>query len=367
MRQKINKQFLISVVILVISGLVIFSSASLGLLTRDGARFSSVAFNQIVFGLLLGILAMLISIAIPYRYWRKYAFYIFLLSVFLTLAVYIPGIGFEYGGAKRWIHLGDFSFQPSEFLKIGFIIYLAAWLSGIKSRITSIRYAVIPFAVILGLAGLILLSEPDTDNFFILALTGIAMFFSAGARLKHIALIVLISAVGFAAFAYTKPYIITRITTFFDSSRDIQGASWQIQQSYIAIGSGGFNGRGFGQSVQKFNYLPEPMGDSVFAVQAEEFGFLGSVSLVALFLFFFWSGLKIAENSPDLFSGLLAFGIVILITAQSFINIASMLGVFPLSGIPLPFISQGGTALFVALAEAGIVLNISKYSRKRGS
>jgi cell division protein FtsW len=186
------------------------------------------------------------------------------------------------------------------------------------------------------------------------------MFVTAGGRWRDVFIAGLIGIIFLAGLAYSRPYIFDRIETFIKPGEDLQGSSYQLNQSLIAIGSGQIFGRGFGQSVQKFNYLPEPIGDSIFAVAAEEWGFVGSTVLIFLFLAFAIRGLKIATWSSDIFGGLLATGIVILITVQSLVNIASMLGVFPLTGMPLLFVSHGGTALFFAMAEVGIILNISK-------
>jgi cell division protein FtsW len=182
--------------------------------------------------------------------------------------------------------------------------------------------------------------------------------------MRHIGIVALVLLIGLGVLIWTKPYLAARVATFLNPAADPQGAGYQIQQSLIAIGSGGALGRGFGQSVQKFSYLPEPIGDSIFAVAAEEFGFIGGAALVLLFLFLILRGLRLTARAPDPFSGLLALGIVILIGASAFTNIASMLGVIPLSGLPLAFVSHGGTALVIALVEAGILLNISRYQRQ---
>jgi cell division protein FtsW len=212
------------------------------------------------------------------------------------------------------------------------------------------------------LSGL-LLFQRDMDTLIVIGSTGIIMLFSAGAKIRHLILVVLIGAVLVGSVAYSRPYIRVRLATFFNQGQDAQGAGYQIRQSLIAIGSGQLTGRGFGQSVQKFNYLPEPIGDSIFAVQAEEFGFIGSIVLILFFLLFLFRSFKISVRSPDIFSGLTSIGIAILIIIESFMNIASMLGIIPLSGMPLLFISHGGTALILTLGAAGIIANISKYQK----
>lgn len=362
--KKIDRPFFIIVSTLVIFGFFIFTSASLGLLAREGAKFSQVAVSQIVFGIIGGSIALLITSRINYRFWKKNAFYIFILSIIATLLVYVPGLGLEFGGAKRWIDLGITSFQPAELLKIGFIMYLSAYFSSLRTKVKKTKYGLVPFLGVLGIVTLILLLQPDTGTLIVIIAAGIAIFFVAGAKISHIFSIAFLATIGLAVVAFFRPYVMDRLFSFINPSVDPLGSSYQIQQSLIAIGSGEWFGRGFGQSIQKFNFLPEPIGDSIFSVAAEEFGFVGSIILISLFLAFTYRGFMIAMKSPDYFSGLLVVGIITLITAQTFINIGAMLGLLPLTGLPLPFISHGGTALFFALAEVGIILNISKYPKR---
>jgi cell division protein FtsW len=364
MGKGVDRTLLVIILLLVIAGFFIFSSASLGLLAREGARFSSVAFSQIFFGIIGGSVAMFLTSQIFYRNWRKYAFYIFVATVLLTLAVFVPGLGMEHGGAQRWIKLGSFSFQPAELLKIGFIIYMATWLSGVHKVIGTFRQGTLPFIGITAVVGIVMLLQPDTDTFMIMGVAATAMFVTAGGSWRDVALMALAGLLLLAALAFTRPYVMDRFTTFLDPSLDPQGKSYQIQQSLIAIGSGGVTGRGFGQSIQKFEYLPEPIGDSVFAIYSEEFGFIGSALLVMLLAFFTFRGYKIASHATDLFGMLLVVGFMTLIVTQSFLNIASMVALAPLMGLPLPFISHGGTALLATLASVGIVLNVSKYQKK---
>jgi cell division protein FtsW len=364
--KSIDSMLLILVLILVIGGFFIFSSASLGLLARSGASFGSVAFSQFFFGIIGGGIAMLITSNIYYRNWREYAFYIFVGSALFTLLVFVPGLGMTHGGATRWIDIGFTTIQPSEIFKIGFVIYIATLLSGTHRQIESWRYGILPFMGIIGITGFITLSLPDTDTFLIMVMAGVAMFITAGAHWKHIALLALTGIVLFVVVAFSRPYIMDRIKTFMNPNIDQQGSGYQINQSLIAIGSGGWFGRGYGQSIQKFEYLPEPIGDSIFAVYAEEFGFIGSVVLILILAFFTFRGFKIATQSSDLFGMLLVVGFMTLIVSQAFLNIAAMVGIAPLSGLPLPFISHGGTALLTTLAALGIVLNVSKYQNLTG-
>lgn len=359
---KIDKIFLISVILITTVGFVIFSSASLGLLAKDGVSYSSVATKQFI-GLIIGCFAFFVMSLIQYKNLRKYSFYIFIISILINCLLYIPFLTLNHGGASRWIDLGFISFQPSEFLKIAFIIYFAAWLSGVKDRISEFKYSVLPFMVIVGILGILLLGQSDTDTLVVIAGTGIIMLFVAGGRIRDISLLILIILTLVSAVVYFRPYARQRLMTFFNSANDPKGSGYQIQQSLIAIGSGEITGRGFGQSIQKFSYLPEPIGDSIFAVEAEEFGFIGSVGLILLFLFFLFKTIKISVKSPDSFGGLLTMGIAILIIIESFMNISSMLGIIPLSGMPLLFVSHGGTALIITLGATGIIANVSKYQK----
>ncbi len=362
---KVDIPFLISICILVVAGYLIFASASLGLLSKQAVKYANVAFNQTFFGLFLGTVACVVASRVDYKNYRKYAFYIFIASAIVTLLVFVPGLGVGHGGAQRWIYVGPVSFQPSELLKIGFIMYFAAWLSSIKDKADTIKFGLAPFLALLGIVGLILLAQPDTDTYLIIIFSGIAMYISGGGRWRYIFIMGLIGVIGLGALAMTRPYVMSRITTFVHPEKNAQGSGYQIQQSLIAIGSGGMFGRGFGQSIQKFNVLPEPIGDSIFAVASEEFGFVGAVGIIVLFIFFASRGLKIASQVPDSFGRLMVVGIVILIVSQAFVNIGAMVGVLPLSGITLPFVSHGGTALFMTLAEVGIVLNISKNKKNK--
>lgn len=360
----IDRSFLFATITLVVLGFFIFSSASLGLLARDGAQYSSVATGQII-GIVLGGILLFILSKIPYTTWRPFAPFIFAFSIVMTLLVFIPGLGLEINGAKRWINLGGFTVQPAEFLKIGAVIFFAYWLTLKKNELDTYKGGLLPLLAILAGIGAILLMQPDTGTFLVIAMALGAMYLAAGAKFRDFAILFGAGVVGVLALVATRPYVMSRFTSFLNPESDPLGAGYQIQQSLIAVGSGEWIGRGYGQSIQKFNFLPEPISDSIFSVAAEEFGLLGGVLLIGLFLFFAIRGLRIAERSSDFFGGLLALGVVILITAQSFVNIASMIGVMPLTGLPLLFVSHGGTALMFALAEVGLVLNISKFQKTK--
>jgi len=363
MPKKVDKIFLISFFALLIMGLTVFISASLGIYARDNAKFTSIIFSQIFFGLFLGLIACFITSKINYKYWQKFSFYIFFLSIITALLVFIPGIGVTHGGATRWIYIFGVSFQPLEFIKIGFIIYLATWIGEMKDKVQTFKYGLLPFMIMISIIGAILLKQPDTDSFVIIFIVGISMYLIGGGRWRHIFSIIIIGLIGVSALFFVRPYLLARLTTFLDPAQNSLTSGYQIQQSLIAVGSGEIFGRGLGQSIQKFKFLPESIGDAIFPIAAEEFGFVGSVFIIFLFIFFISRGLKIGKLAPNVFSRLLVTGIVILITIQSFINIAAMIGVLPLSGSPLIFFSQGGTALFFTLAEIGMVINISKFRK----
>lgn len=355
----VDRFFLISFLLLLGAGIFIFASASLGLLASKTEKFDNVLFSQFVFGLGGGTALLFLVLRVPISFWKRHAIWIYLFGLLTTLLVFIPGLGMEHGGAKRWIDIGFVSIQPSEFLKFGLVVYLAAWFARYRSRVSSLAYGFWPLIICVTLAGAVLLSEPDTGTFLILAIAAVTMFFVAGAKWRHLLFIIIGGIVLLGVIAFWKPYVMDRIETLIHPD-DFQGAGYQIKQSLIAIGTGGIWGRGFGQSIQKFNFLPEPIGDSIFAVAGEELGMIGCVVLIFLYILFLLSGLRIAAKSHDRFSGLLTVGLVILIVVQSFVNIASMLAIGPLTGVPLVFVSHGGTALAFAMAEVGIILNISR-------
>lgn len=355
--------FLLVFLVLVTFGLLIFTSAALGLLARGGASFTSVAVTQLLLGFVCGGVALVVLSRIDYRLWRQYTPYLFVFGVLLTLLTFVPGVGLELKGAARWIEVGPVTFQPVEVLKFTVVAFLAALYAARFKQIHTLRGGVLPLVLVGGLCTGILLLQPDTDGAVIILLACAAMLFAAGGRIWHLLLLALIGMLGLGIVATQRPYLAERFTTFINHSADPQGAGWQIQQSLIAVGSGGWTGRGFGQSIEKFSYLPEPIGDSIFAVAAEEFGFFGSLALVLLYAAVALLGLRIAARAPDPFGGLLVVGLVVLIIGQSFMNIASTLGLIPLSGLPLIFVSHGGTALAISLAEVGVILSVSRRMR----
>ena len=362
-RRKIDRFFLISVGVLTAFGFVIFLSASLGLLAQNGASFGTVAMKQAI-SLGLGLVAFYVFSKIGYQYLRKLALFILIGAIAVNLLLFVPSLALHVNGASRWINVGWLSFQPSELLKIAAIIYIAAWCYFAKERIKTMKYGLFPYVIIVAILAALLLIQRDTDTLLIIAGTGLVMFVVAGMPIRHVVVALLLMAALVGGVILVRPYAWQRIQTYLDRGADSQGAGYQINQAQIAIGSGRLYGRGFGQSIQKFGYLPQPTDDSIFAVAAEEFGFIGSVALLAMYVLLAASIFRIANRSPDVFGGLISIGIAILIVIESFMNMAAMIGLVPLSGIPLLFVSHGGTALIIALMTTGIVANVSKSSAK---
>jgi len=360
-----DKVFLGIIAVLTFGGIAIFSSAILGLLARADSNISHAAMTQIVLGLGGGSIAFSFFRLMPTIWFRRFAPWFFGIAIVLTIAVFIPGLGSYAYGATRWLDLRVITLQPAELLKIGAILFVAKFLADRHRQIANYRRVLLPFLVIIGVPSLILLAQPNTSTTLLIGATATAMYIAAGAPWKHLFAILLLGIFALGIVLIVRPYAMQRFTTFLNPSANPTGSGYQIKQSLIAIGSGELTGRGFGESVQKFNYLPEPDGDSVFAVFAEECGFIGSFLLIALFFALAARGITIAGNSRDFFSGLSAFGFSWLLTFQAFVNMGAMLGMMPLTGLPLPFISHGGTALVVALAEAGFILNVAAHRRAR--
>jgi cell division protein FtsW len=364
---RMDKPLLVSILLLASVGFLVFLSASLGLLSRDSVQFGSIAFRQIFFGLVPGLILMFIfGSKVHFSYWRRIAFWSFVGAIALNIAILIPwlNIGFSHGGATRWMHIGSFTFQVSEVLKIAAVLWFATWLSSVKEKAGTFREGFLPLVIVIFICGTLLHLQPDHDTLVAITVSLTAMYLVAGGQKRWVTALVLTGMLGLGALYMTSPYIASRINTFISPADNGQGSGYQIQQSLIAVGSGGVTGRGFGQSIQKFNYLPEPVGDSIFAVAAEEFGLVGGMTLIGLFLFFLLRSYWVAARVASPFGSLVIVGIATFMVCQGFINIGSMIGILPIAGIPLPFVSQGGTALLFALAQAGMLLNISRYMVK---
>ena len=355
-----RKQLLIVIILLVVFGLVMLSSAGIA---EGQKKFGSAYYfvkHQLFLGVLPGLALFFILSKIPHRHWRKLALPILFLALGLLVLVFIPQYGLTLKGAQSWIKIFNYTFQPAEVLKLALVIYLAAWFSGRQERVKDWSYGIVPFFAVLGFIGLLLMRQPDLGTLVIVVAIALGVYFVAGIQWRHLAILTGIGILVFGGLIVAAPYRLDRIKSFIDPSRDPRGASYQVNQSLIAIGSGGVFGVGFGQSTQKLGFLPEAVGDSIFAVIGEELGLVGTLGTIGLFLFLFWTLMRIALNTHDRFGKLYIVGVATWIMTQAFVNMAAISGIGPLTGIPLPFISYGGTALVALLMSLGIVMNIAK-------
>lgn len=358
----IDRQLLLSILILLGIGLIMIASA--GVLygqSRFGDEYYF--FKQQLLGLGVGLILLYLFQRIDYHLWQRFVVPIFIVALGLLVLVFIPGFGTTVYGAARWVELGPISFQPSEVMKLSIILYLSAWLAG-KGRLKTADFfeGFIPFLALLSVVGFLIIKQPDTGTLGLIFLISLSIFFASGASLAHIASLFLGGLVFLGILIKMAPYRLQRFLVYINPEHDPLGSGYQITQALLALGSGGLFGVGLGQSRQKFNYLPEPVTDSIFAILGEELGFVGALVIISLFLFIAWRGLKIARSAPDEFGKLAAVGVVSWIIFQAFINMSAISGLVPLTGIPLPFVSYGGTSLAVLLASVGILLNISKHS-----
>lgn len=366
--QKKRPDYVLLMVVFVLLGWGIFTlgtvSAPLSLENYGNAWYYF--FHQILMGLLPGLALAFICFRLPLNFLKKWGPWLFFLNLILLFFVFLPKIGVEIGGAKRWLGLGPILFQPSEFLKITFVLYLASWLSTKSggARKSKKNQALIVFLIILAVLGFGLLSQPDMSTAGIILVTGILMYFAAPTPFWHSLLIILGGSGIVFGLIKIAPYRLARVLTFLHPETDPLGASFQLKQALIAIGSGRIfgieQGFGLGWSRQKFGFLPHSISDSIFAIIGEEMGFIGCGILIFLFLVFLWRGLKIAAKAEKSFLRLLALGITSWLILQTFFNIGGMTGVLPLAGIPLPFFSYGGSHLIAELVGVGLLLNISK-------
>ncbi len=360
-KQSVDKPLYGFIIALAAGGIVILASASMALGEQDFGHAGYYVLRQIVFGGLLGLIGFFAAQYIPYRWWRRAALPLLVATFILMALVFIPEFGFSSGGATRWLRFGFFSFQPAEVMKLVFVMYLASWLDARRKEVSSVAYGTLPFVIMLGVLSIFLIMQPDIGTLGIIVVSSGLLYYLGGGRISQMATL---SALGVALLfllIQLAPYRSHRLQVFLNPGLDPQGIGYQINQAFIAIGSGGITGRGFGLGVQKYNYLPEPMGDSIFAIFAEETGFIGACILMFLFLAFIWRGFIIAKRAPDVFGKLLAAGIVVSIATQAYINMAAISGLLPLTGVPLPLVSYGSTSLAITLVSTGILLNISKY------
>ncbi len=311
----------------------------------------------------VGVAAMLFIMRIDYWAWRTWAKLMLIVCFVLLIIVLIPGVGLVRGGARSWLGIGAFSIQPSEFMKMGMIIFLAKYLSENQKRITSFTKGLIPSLTLVIVAFGLIMIQPDLGTGAVMVGTCVVMVFIAGARLSHFASLGLAGLAGFVLLIVSAPYRIKRITSFLDPWSDPLETGFQIIQSLYAVGPGLLMGMGLGESRQKYFYLPEPQTDFIFAILSEELGFIGGVFVLVLFGILLFRGIKIALGAPDLFGSFLAVGITTMVAIQVMINIGVVIGLIPVTGITLPLLSYGGSSLTLMLFSLGILLSISRQVR----
>ncbi|NLJ34399.1 MAG: stage V sporulation protein E [Firmicutes bacterium] len=311
----------------------------------------------------LGVIAMVIFMNINYRFWQRAGKFILVVTIILLLLVLIPELGKEGLGARRWLELGPVNVQPSEIAKLSLVIFLAGYLTNKGEDIRKFWEGLFPALLLLGGTFLLILKQPDLGTAAALTGTLVLMLFSAGAKFSHLLGLGLAALPGVYFAIVGKEYRASRFLSFLDPGADPLGSGYHLIQSLYALGSGGPVGLGLGRSRQKWYYLPERHTDFIFAIIGEELGFLGAIFVLLLFLLFAWRGFRIAITAPDNFGSLLAVGITTMISLQALVNIGVVTGSLPITGIPLPLISYGGSSLLPSLAGIGILLNISRYSR----
>lgn len=320
--------------------------------------------------MLVALGGLFVAMIIPYHFWQRYARGLFLLNLVLLLFLFVPGLGNEFGTARSWLHIGSFTVQPSEFLKLSLVFYLAVWLQKKQSSIATFKEGFVPFVILLCLSTFLVAIQPDLGSFLVFSVVASIMFFVAGGNIFHLLLGAVAAGILGLPIILSKAYVSLRFKVFFqilfhpENLVNREGVGFQVYQALIAIGSGGLFGVGYGKSVQKFGYLPEVQSDTIFAAMAEELGFLRLLIILGLYGIFVYRGLRIARSAPDRFGLLVATGLTCGIAFQSILNICVNLSLFPITGITLPFISYGGSSLLSTLVAVGVLLNISMHSTR---
>lgn len=360
----------ITVLILLSMGIIMVLSASApSALSTTGNSYTYVK-KQFAFAI-VGVFLMFTLSKIDYRFYKKYYWLVYHVSWIILLLVLVPSLGVSVKGATRWLDLKIVQFQPSEITKIGLIIFYAGYLADHKSELTDLKKGYIkPLLFVVPPIAILFLVQNHLSVSLIIGIITITMMVMAGCKMAHfvntgiLGVSGLFGLVGLMQMTGKGGFRLERISTFFNPWADAQGTGYQMVQSLYAIGSGGFFGVGLGHSKQKFLYIPEPHNDFIFAILAEELGFIGCLGVIALFGIFIWRGILIAMKAPDMFGSLIAIGITTLIGAQAIINIAVVTASIPTTGMALPFFSYGGTALLILLCNVGILMNISRAGSK---
>lgn len=364
-RAKADYVFLGYIALLLLFGLLMLTSAGAAVgYDRFGDRYFFVK-RQLLYGIVPGLIAFFVMARIRYQIWRRYAMPIFVGMIALLLLVFLPGIGSTLNtGARSWLVFGNYTLQPAEFAKFGTILFLSTAIAAKGAAIKDVKKGFL-YTLAFGLLPVILVMvQPDVGTASILFAIVFGLLFIAGAQLKHMVGLALAGIAAFGAMVVIAPYRAARLMTFLHPELDPLGIGYHINQAFLAIGSGGWFGLGYGHSRQKFEYLPEVHADSIFAIVAEELGVVIAVAFVVLLVLIAIRGLRIAKNAPDQFGRLLASGIILWFMVQAFFNIGAMIGLMPLTGVPLPLVSHGGTALMIAMAAIGLLVNISKQVKQ---
>ena len=353
---------LVTALALVFIGLIFVYSSSFAIALADYDDVNYFLFRQ--FGAaMIGLIAMFGLMRFDYRKLRLFSPLLMLLAVLSLVAVL--AVGTEVNGARRWISLGGLPpFQPSEFAKLAVIIYIAAWLASRGREVKTFALGLAPFILLVGLVSALILMEPDTGTAAIVVMTTVALFFLAGGSLTHVFTLAGIGLVAGALLIVGGEYRADRILAFTSAEDDPSGLGFQTIQLLIALGSGGIEGLGLGVSRQKFFYIPGAHTDGVFAIIGEETGFIGAMIVIGLFAYLIYRGFKVAMNARDEFGTYLAMGVICWISFQALINIGGITRSIPLTGIPLPFVSYGGSSLIMIMAAIGVLLNVSRYSQE---
>jgi len=349
----------LTVFALMVFGLVMIVSAS-AIISYANFGESDYYFWHQITSVVVSLVVWVIVQQIDYHVWQKAATPLIIIAIISLIAVFIPGIGNDYGTSKSWIDIGPLpSIQPAEFAKLALVIYLSAFFTKKGERTNRLMDGFVPFILVVGLMCGLLALQPDFGITLIVVVTAASIYFVAGANLWHIFLGAVMMFLGVIVVIENKAYVLKRFVAFINPDIDPQGIGYHIRQSLIAVGSGGLFGQGFGNSRQKYEYLPEAQGDSIFAITAEELGLIRIIPIIIAFLIIALRGFRIAENAKDKFGKLLATGITTLIVFQAFMNIGVVLSMLPTTGVPLPFISYGGSSLLSSVIGIAILLNIS--------
>ena len=359
-RNPVDGTLMAVVIMLLLAGLLVLFSATYYTAQATGDPLAEVK-KQLI-GIALGAAAMFVTSRIPYRFWRDTWVVIggLMLSAVLLILVIIPGVGVYVNGSRRWLSVAGMSFQPSELAKIAIVLYMATTLTYRGQRIRSLFFGIVPVLLAPGIMFLLILQQPNLSTAGSILIVSFLMIIMAGAKWQHI-LLMLAGGLGVGGFyAWSAPYRRERLLSFTDSFAKMNDEGYQLAQSLIAFGSGGLFGMGLGKGRQKYAYLPYPESDFIFAIVGEDFGLCGCLAVMALFVCFMLSGMRIAMRCRDKFGALLAAGITCSISVQAFLNMGVVIGILPTTGLPLPFFSAGGTSISITMAAVGILLNISR-------